>query len=181
MATLRSLLMIIIVLFFGFTVKGNFKQNKYTQTSDNFPDTNIVKLISITDAAEYVMRFCDGEVTKAEIKFKKDIPIWKVDLLTKDRGSVKFEMSAFDKSLIRIDASEGPFNYEIKPDNGMIPFSEAQRTAEDHTGLKTLKWNLFKNKKNWEYNFWLFIKSGKAQVRINAETGEIVTSKKKNK
>lgn len=179
MAIQKVILMITGILYFCLTIKGISKQNKYTQTSHYFLDTNIIKLISITDAAEYVMRFCDGEVTKAEIKFKKDIPIWKVDLLTKDRGSVKFEISAFDKSLIRIDAPEGPFSYEIIPDNGMISFSVAQKKAEDHTGLKTLKWNLFKNKKNWEYNFWLFIKSGKAQVRVNAETGEIITTKKK--
>jgi uncharacterized membrane protein YkoI len=179
MATEKVFLPIIVLIFFGFTVKGDYGRNKYTQTSYNFPDTNIVKLTGIKEAIDNVMQLTEGDVTKAERKFSKDIPVWKVDVITNDRGIIKVELSALDNSLVRIDSDEGPFDYEIKPQKDLISFGEAKKTAEGYTGQKTLKWNFYKNRDQHEYNFWLFIKSGKAQVRVNAETGEIVTTKKK--
>lgn len=179
MATEKVFLPIIAMLFFNFTIKGDYKQNKYTQTSYNFLDTNVVNLISIKDAIDYVIQLSEGDVTKAERKFKKDIPIWKVDVITPGGGSVKVELSSLDKSLVRIDADEGPFEYDIKPDKNFVSFKDAKNIAEQSTGQKILKWNFFNSKKNWEYNFWLFLKSGKAQVRVDAESGEIITAKRK--
>ncbi len=173
--------MLIVILFFCFTIKGICEQSKYTQTHYKFLDTNIVKLTDIKEAIAYSSSLCEGFITKAEQKFRKDIPVWKIDIITKDRGYLKVELSAFDNSLLRIESEEGPFNYEIKPGGNFIPFSEAQKSAEMHTGMKTLKWNLTKGKNVWEYSFWLFIKSGKAQIRVNAETGEIIVSRKKKK
>ena len=179
MNIIKIILPVFILLLLSFTAEGNFKRFEYNQTPDYFPDTNSIKFISIEEAVDYTAQLLEGDITKAERKFKKDIPIWKVELITKDRGSFKVEISAIDKSLIRIDADEGPYDYDINPDLNSIPFLAAKKTAEEWTGLKTLKWNFYKNKNNWEYNFWLFIKSGKAQVRVNAETGEIVMVKKK--
>lgn len=177
MKTPKKILSVISVLTFILPVNGN--HNQYNQRSNNFLDTNTVKLIDIKDAVDFAMQLTEGNITKAERKFKKEIPLWKIDLITIQNGVIEIEISAVDKSLIRLDADEGPFDYEIDSDKSFISYSAAKKIAEDLSGLKILKWNFFKNKNNWEYNFWLFTKSGKAQVRVNAETGEIITNKKK--
>lgn len=155
---------------------------KYNQTSLNYLDTNQnsgVSLISINEAVDFVTMLMEGEVIKAERKFKKDIPYWKVDLITLQKGIVRFEISLTSKEIIRIDSEEGPFEYEMNPAEGSISFIEAKKVAEELSGQKVLKWNYFKNKNAWEYNFWLFTKSGKAEVRVDASTGEIIRSKRK--
>lgn len=169
----------LLILALSVSAESKIVQNKYNQTSPNFLDTNTSNLYTISDAIDYTLNLLECDITKAEKKFRKDIPVWKVNAITKERGTIVVEISSTDKTLISIDAGEGPFDYEIKPDKDLIPFSEAKKKAEDHSGQKTLKWKYLKNKNNWEYNFWVFIKSGKAQIRIDAATGDIVTTKKK--
>lgn len=172
-------ILIMIFVFSGTNIKGNYLQNKYNKTSYNFPYINHIKNTDIKSAIDEVIRLTGGNVTKAEMKFKKDIPVWIIEATGKDNNTFKVELSCNDNTLLRIDADEGPFNYDIDPGKNFITFSESKKIAEEHTGQNTLKWRFFKNRNNWEYNFWLFLKSGKAQIRINAETGEIISSKKK--
>jgi len=168
----------LILCITGSDFKYNYLNGKYNKTSDNFPYINLNKNTDIKSAIDQVIQLTGGNVTKAEMKFKKDIPVWIVEAIGKDNNTFKIELSREDNSLIRIDADEGPFNYELDPGNDFIPFSESKKIAEVQTGQKTLKWRFLKSRNTWEYNFWLFLKSGKAQLRINAETGEIIKSKK---
>lgn len=179
MATEKVFLPVLILLTLNLTVEGNSERFKYNQSPQYFLDTNSLNLVPVKEAVDFVLDLLECDITKAERKFKKEIPIWKIDLITKERGTLEVELSSIDKSLLRINAAEGPFDYELKPEPNFISFSEAKKTAEEFTGQKILKWNYFKNKNIWEYNFWLFTKSGKAQVRIDAESGELIVSKKK--
>lgn len=172
------LILILILNLTGFNFKVNFPKGKYNKTSDNFPYINLIKNTDIKSAIDFVIQLTGGNVTKAEMKFKKDIPVWIVEANGKDNNTFKIELACEDNSLLRIDADEGPFDYDLNPGKGFISFSDSRKIAEDHTGIKTLKWKFFKNRNTWEYDFWLFVKSGKAQIRINAETGEIINSKK---
>ena len=169
----------LFLLLMNFNIKGKEGLNKYNHSTANFLDTNIIKPISISDAVDYARMLMEGEVVKAERRFKKDVPFWKLDMVTEQKGVVEFEISLTEKDLIRIDSDEGPFDYEIRPVEKYISFLYAKKSAEESTGQKILKWNYFKNKNSWEYNFWVFTKSGKAQVRVDAESGEIINNKKK--
>lgn len=179
MATEKVFLPVLILLLLNYTAEGISEQIKYNQSTQYFLDTNSTNPVSIKDAIDVVLDLLEGDITKAERKFKIDIPVWKIDLIEKDGGTFEVELSSIDKSLLRINADEGPFEYELKPAANFIPLSEAKKTAEELSGKKILKWNFFKNKNVWEYNFWIFVKSGKAQVRVNAESGELIASKKK--
>ena len=179
MLTKKVIMTALLIVILSFKAEGKFVQNKYSQTTHNFLDTNTSNLFTISDAIDYTLKLLECDITKAEKKFRKDIPVWKVNAITKERGTIVIEISASDKALLSIEAAEGPFDYEIKPDKDLISFAEARKKAEVHSGQKTLKWKYLKNKNNWEYNFWVFIKSGKAQVRIDAASGDIVTVKKK--
>ncbi|MEP7145499.1 MAG: PepSY domain-containing protein [bacterium] len=175
----KIFLPVIFLLLMNIDIRGKEIPNKDNHSYAKFLDTNVSKFVSITDAVDYAGMLMEGEIVKAERKFKKDLPFWKLDLVTEQKGVVEFEISFTEKNLISIVSDEGPFEYEISPDDKYVSFSIAKKAAEDFTGQKILKWNYFKNKKSWEYNFWLFTKSGKAQVRVDAESGEVIKNKKK--
>ncbi len=179
MATDKIFLSVLLLLNFCLQAEGITGQSKSLLTLSYSLDTNASKEVSIVDAINFALGLFEGSVTKAEKKFKKDIPIWEIDLITVERGSVEIEISSSDKNLIKVISDEGPFEYEIKPEENFIPFSSARKTAEEKAGQKILKWSYYKNRSRWEYNFWLFTKSGRAQVRVDAETGEVITTKKK--
>lgn len=179
MNTKKIYLTLIFLLICNTRSESSVIQNKYIQTSGNFLDTNASIGVTIRDAVDYTAELLECVITKAELRFMKDIPLWKINGITSDRGTVELEISALDRSLLKIDAEEGPFEYEIKPHKDLVSFTEAKRKAEDFSGQKTLKWNLSRIKKRWEYHFWVFIKSGKAQVKIDAATGDIIKTGKK--
>ncbi len=169
----------LFLLFFNILSEGNTHRFKYSQSQNNFLDTNLNNSVSIKDAVDYAAHLLEGEIISAEKKFRKDIPIWKINLVTLQRGIIEFEISGLDKSLLRIDADQGPFDYNLKSDSTLLSFIAARKIAEDVNSQKILKWNFTKNKDKWEYDFWLFTKTGKAQVRVDAESGEILSNKKK--
>jgi uncharacterized membrane protein YkoI len=179
MVTEKVIMSVVLILLFCFKAEGKFSHNKYSKTSHNFLDTNTSNQITIKEAVDYTSELLKCDIIKAEKKFRKDIPVWKVNVITEGRGSAVIEISAMEKALLSIDAGEGPFEYDLIPEKNFISFSEAKRKAEEYSGQKTLKWKFLRNKTSWEYNFWMFIKSGKAQVRIDAVSGDIVTLKKK--
>lgn len=178
----KVLLPVIVAMLYGFNslnIREKIQENKYIKTSYKIHYTNQKTYTDIKSAIDEVIQLTGGNVTKAEMKFKKDYPVWVISATGKDNCTFKVELTCEDNSLLKINAEEGPFEYELDPGENFISFSAAKKIAEEFTGVKTLKWNLYKNRKIWEYSFWLFLKSGKAQVRVNAESGEILTTKKK--
>lgn len=167
-------LAIISVLIDTFQIK-----NLYSQTSEE--PTVPIKQQDIKKVIEFTLTIYNGEIYKIEKKFKKEIPVWNIEMVTKTGGSLEFEISGADEKLLVIIADEGPFDYEINPGNEIIPFSSASKTAEEFTSQKVMKWKLVQVKEKYEYDFWLFTKTGKAQVRIDALTGEIITKRKSKK
>ena len=182
--TLNLLLLTLLVFQFntGNCFSENTNLNKYMQTSLLFLDTNKNKTLTISEAVNFVMEISGGEVISAERKFKKSDPLWELILITSEGSFVKMEISFFDKTVLMMSSDEGPFTYDIKPSQDYISLFEAINIADSQSSQKVLKWKFLKVKDKWEYNFWLFTKSGKAQLRLDAETGEIITGKRtKNK
>ena len=175
MATEKIFFSILFSLLLFLPAESRNEQNKYSQTSHNFLDTNV----NIKEVIDFMLLLIPGEVTKVEKKFKKDIPIWKINTITTSGGSIVIEISFREKKLLNLEADEGPFDYEITPDPSMVSFSSAKKTAEEYASQSILRWSLRQNKDKMEYNFWLFTKTGKAQVKVDAESGEVITKKKK--
>lgn len=175
MATEKIFFSILFSVFLFLSNESRSERNKYNQTSYNFLDTNV----NIKEVIDFTLLLLPGEVTKIEKKFKKDIPIWKINMITSTGGSIEIELSYKEMRLLNLEADEGPFDYEMIADPKMVSFSAAKKTAEEYAAQNILKWSLRFNRDKMEYNFWLFIKTGKAQVKIDAESGEIITKKKK--
>lgn len=159
----------------------NTNLNIYKQTSLLFLDTIKNNSLTISDAVNFVKEISGGDVISAERKFKKSDPLWELILITEDGSFVKMEISFYERTVLLMSSEEGPFTYDIKPAQEFISLSEAIKIADSQSSQKVLKWKFLKLKDKWEYNFWLFTKSGKAQLRLDAETGEIITGKKNKK
>ena len=177
MATEKIFFSVILSILLIITSEGRNEQNKYNQTSHNFLDTNV----NIKEVIDFMLYLIPGEVTKIEKKFKKDNPIWKVNMITPTGGSLEIELPHNEKKILNLEAEEGPFDYDISPVAGMVSFSAAKKTAEGYTSKNILRWSLRQNRDKMEYNFWLFTKTGKAQVKVDAESGEVITKSKKKK
>jgi len=158
-----TLVIIISALNNSNSAGSNYLHFKYSETVNNFLDTNV----KIGNAIEYAGTIIVGDVVKAEKKFKKNIQIWILNIHLPSGGFVEIEISASEKNILQIKA--------------IVSFNSAKKNAEDHSGLKILKWVLKQNKEKYEYNFWVFTKSGKAQVKIDAGTGDLILNSKRKK
>ena len=167
----------ILVIFLSINILQ--LKNLHSQSSEE--SSILKKQLSIKDVLDFSFSIYNGEIFKIEKKFKKEIPVWNIEMVTKNGGSLELEISGAEEKLLEIIADEGPFDYEINPGNEIIPLSAATKTAEEFTSQKVKKWKLIKFKEKYEYDFWLFTKSGKAQVRIDALSGEIITKRKSKK
>ncbi|MBK8981949.1 MAG: hypothetical protein IPM38_06415 [Ignavibacteria bacterium] len=177
----QTAILILLMLISQNCIPENFDADKYKETTFNFPDTNKNNHLSIVDAVNFISEKSHGEIVSAEKKFRKDNPVWEINLITEPGSAVKIEVSYFERSVLSMISDETPFTYDLRPSENFISLTEAIRIVSEHTQQNVMKWKFHKVKDNWEYNFWLFTKSGKAQLRLNAESGEIISSKKKSK
>ena len=179
MSSAKSILRLFAILVIFLSINILQLKNLHSQSSE---ESSIVKKQqSIKDVLDFSFSIYNGEIFKIEKKFKKEIPVWNIEMVTKNGGSLELEISGAEEKLLAIVADEGPFDYEINPGNEIIPLSAAIKNAEEFTSQKVKKWKLIKFKEKYEYDFWLFTKSGKAQVRIDALSGEIITKRKSKK
>jgi uncharacterized membrane protein YkoI len=177
MAFLKLFLPVILLMFLNSVSQCCGLCNKYSQSSNYFLDTNV----KITKVIEKLIEIFPGEIVKIEKKFKKNSPFWNVEMISGQGSSLEFEISSDENKIFSIEANEGPYEYEIIPDESIAPFSTAKKTAEEHTSQKILRWNFKYIKDKPEYSFWLFTKSGKAQLKIDAVSGEIIMKKNNSK
>ncbi len=177
----RTVIIVLLMLISQNCFPENFIADKYMKSAFNFPDTNKNNHLSIFDAVNFITEISPGEIISAEKKFRKDNPVWELILVTEQGSAVKFEVSYYERTILSVVSDETPFAYELRPSQKFISLSEAIKIVSSHTPQNVMKWKFHKVKDSWEYNFWLFTKSGKAQLRLNAESGEIISSKKKNK
>ena len=170
---------LLTVCLYWFLFNPIFNESSFSQTSEKLPGSG--KESSLQEVIEFSLNLYKGEITKVEKKFKKDIPVWVIDMNASNGGSISFEISSGGNILLGIKAVEGPFDYDIKPGEEFVSLSSAKKTAEEFTSQKVLKWEFKQVKEKFEYGFWLFTKNGKAQVRVDAVSGEIITKRKTKK
>lgn len=135
----------------------------------------------ISEIADYISSLLKCDIVKIEKKYKSENIIWIADIITSGGGTVRIEVNSDTKDILHILASEGPFDYNFVPFENAVSFDDAKNITEKQYSRKILKWALRKNKGKFEYNFWMFTKTGKAQLRIDAESGEAILKKGKIK
>lgn len=177
----QTAILILLMLISQNCFPENFIADKYMNSAFNFPDTNNNTHLSIVDAVNFISERSRCEIISAEKKFRKDNPVWELILITETGSSVKLEVSYFERAILSMNSDESPSAFDLRPSENFISLTEALKIVSEQTPQNVMKWKFHKVKDNWEYNFWLFTKSGKAQLRLNAESGEIISSKKKSK
>lgn len=169
----KQILGLMTVISFFIITKNNDSYCYEKESCKKDSVSNIIEIIEKT----FTLFPC--EIIKVEKKFKKDVQIWKLNVVTLQGGTMKLEYSVIENSLIQIEADEGPYDYDLTAIPETVSFMNAKKIAEEYANQKVLKWNLKKSKDIWEYNFWMFTKSGKAQVRVNGISGELILKKGK--
>lgn len=131
--------------------------------------------ISLKQSIEIAEKIIDGEIIKAERKFREKGVFVELEILTPKGGRIDLELENKTGRLLTLESKEGPFEYEIYPGNNLQLLSKMKKIVEENTGDEVLKWKLSQKKEVWEYEFWTISKTGKANVRINADSGDIIS------
>lgn len=153
---------LLIILFFSFL------RVSYSSSNDS--------TISLRESIEIAEKIIDGDVIKAERKFREKGVFIELEILTPKGGRMNLELENKSGNLLSLESKEGPFEYEIYPGNNLQLLSKMKKVVEENSGDEVLKWKLSQKKDNiWEYEFWTITKSGKANIRINADTGNLIT------
>lgn len=100
-----------------------------------------------------------------------------VEVRTSAGAIIEFEYFQADGSLKSIEGDSGPFDYEVNPGMGLMLYSAARTKAlNTHAGAIT-GWDLVKGSSGiWTYTFEIETDSNSFTVKINAQTGEIISS-----
>ncbi len=121
-----------------------------------------------------------GSITSSDVDTTStNLLYYDIDIVTTEGAVLEFEYYQADRSLKSIEGDSGPFDYEVNPGMGLVPFSIARAAAlgtiSDGSG-EILRWDLeFDNSRNiWVYT--LEIMDGnevESTILINASTGTI--------
>lgn len=152
--------LLLIIIFFSFLKVSYCAANDST--------------ISLKQSIEIAEKMTDGYIIKAERKYREKGTFVEIEVLTVKGGRLTLELGNKTGELLALESKEGPFEYEIYPGNNLQLLSKMKKIAEENTGDEVLKWKLSLKKDVWEYEFWTVSKTGKANMRINADTGEII-------
>ncbi|CAN5547281.1 hypothetical protein BH10BAC5_BH10BAC5_08910 [soil metagenome] len=158
---MKTILILSLLLFFAFS--------RSTYASND-------SLISLKQSIEIAEKIIEGDIIKAERKFREKGTFVEIEVLTAKGGRLNLELENKSGAILSLESKEGPFDYEIFPGDNIQLLSKMKKMVEENTGDEVLKWKLSPKKDSkWEYEFWTITKSGKANVRINADSGVIIT------
>lgn len=135
--------------------------------------------LQITDFINKANGLIQGEIVKAERKFKSGKGYWEIKMIAKDGGEIKFEFDLKNGELMEAESSDGPFNYNLNPHSKNTDLQTAKSKTETELEMKIMKWEYKPVKEKWEWRFWYLNKTGVPQLRVDAETGEFITSGRK--
>ncbi len=152
---------LLIITFFSFL--------KVSYSASNDSTISLMQSIEIAD------KIIEGDIIKAERKFREKGTFVELEILTPKGGRMILELENKTGNMLSLESKEGPFEYEIYPGNNIQLLSKMKKSVEENTGDEVLKWKLSQKKEVWEYEFWTISKTGKANIRINADSGEIIS------
>lgn len=131
--------------------------------------------MDIKESIDKTTQLIPGDVIKVEKKFVSNNALWEVKSITDGGSEINFKINIEDGNWIIISSNDGPFDYDFTPQENYASFQTAKNTVEESLGRNILKWEYRLNKDKWEYGFWHLTKSGRAQIRVDAESGKIIT------
>lgn len=110
-----------------------------------------------------------------------DNGIWEVKVMTASGALIKFEYFESNGQLREIHGLTGPFDYNLDPGNGLMLYQDVRTIALNAKAGSITSWKLEKDESDnrWEYRFFITATDGKWELRIHAETGQILRIRQK--
>lgn len=160
---------VLTILFFVVTAQACKDASSDPSISIQSEESLIQKSTSMSGGTPVESRRFDDGSSKFEVKV--DMP--------GDGGIVKFEYYFSNGALREIQGLSPSFEYEIKPEMGLLNYSVAKSISLNAKNGTITFWKLQKDESdsNWHYRFDVLSGGIKWEIRINASTGNVLRIK----
>lgn len=110
-----------------------------------------------------------------------DDGLWEVKVLTPAGALIKFEYFETTGQIREIHGLTGPFEYDLDPGNNFLLYQDVRVIALNAKSGNINSWKLEKDESDnrWEYRFFITTDDGNWELRIHAETGQILRIRQK--
>lgn len=141
-------------------------------------DEDEVTPITADIASSSAVSMTSGTVVSNELHTSTTGDYYDVEVQTSGGAIVEFEFYVADGSLKEIEGTMAPFDYEVNPGMGLIPFSQAKNIALTERPFVLMGWSLEKDSSSsiWTYTFEIESDSESYTVKVNATNGQIISN-----
>lgn len=110
-----------------------------------------------------------------------DDGLWEVKVLTSSGALIKFEYFEMTGNIREIHGLTGPFDYNLDPRNGLMLYQDVRVIALNAKSGNITSWKLEKDESDnrWEYRFFISDNDGNWELRIHAQTGQVLRVRQK--
>lgn len=108
-----------------------------------------------------------------------DDGLWEVKVVTSSGAMIKFEYYETTGQMREIHGLTAPFDYDLDPGNELLLYQDVRAIALNAKSGNITSWKLEKDESNirWEYRFFITVTDGNWELRIHAQTGQILRIK----
>lgn len=108
-----------------------------------------------------------------------DDGLWEVKVVTSSGAMIKFEYYETTGQMREIHGLTGPFDYDLDPGNELLLYQDVRAIALSAKSGNITSWKLEKDESNirWEYRFFITATDGNWELRVHAQTGQILRIK----
>lgn len=120
-----------------------------------------------------------GSITSVTKIRSNDDNLWEVKVTTSAGAVIKFEYFENTGVIREIHGMSGPFDYNLDPGNGLMLYQDVRAIALNAKDGNITSWKLEKDESDnrWEYRFFITASDGNWELRIHAQTGQILRIK----
>jgi len=119
-----------------------------------------------------------GEVIEKKIENEEGIDAWEIKIQNTSGSVVQFYWATSNQSLIKIEGTQEPFDYDLSPGSGLINFSVAKTFAVSAVKNNAVtKWELKQEDDfidKWVYTFEIDDDGATTKIYIDAENGDVL-------
>ena len=110
-----------------------------------------------------------------------DDNLWEVKVLTPSGALIKFEYFEVTGNIREIHGLTGPFDYNLDPGNGLMLYQDIRVIALNAKSGSITSWKLERDESDnrWEYRFFITANDGNWELRIHAQTGQMLRIRQK--
>lgn len=119
-------------------------------------------------------------VSVTRIKSNDD-GLWEVKVLTPSGALIKFEYFEMTGNIREIHGLSGPFDYNLNPGNDLLLYQNVRVIALNAKSGNITSWKFEKDESDnrWEYRFFITADDGNWELRIHAQTGQVLRVRQK--